>query len=310
MTDTSMRADQARRRRELYGLLGDLPPRDRPIGARTVACEAREGYVLETLELDLNGTEPVPAYFARPVDADPGARLPAVLFSHSHGGRYELGKDELILGNTYLATPSYATDITARGYAVLCIDAWLFGARSGVPESLAFKRALWRGQCLWGLMVYDALRALDYLCGRPGVDPARVAGIGMSMGSTMSWWLAALDERVKVCVDLCCLTDFGTIVDSPALDGHSLYYFVPGLLRHFSTTGINALIAPRAHLALAGRHDPLTPVAGLHAVDAALRRAYAALGAPEAWRLGVYDTGHAETPQMRRDVLDFLAAHL
>ena len=24
----------------------------------------------------------------------------------------------------------------------------------------------------------------------------------------MAWWLAALDTRIKVCVDLCCLTDF------------------------------------------------------------------------------------------------------
>jgi len=152
------------------------------------------------------------------------------------------------------------------------------------------------------------LRAFDYLCTRPDVDASRISALGMSMGSTMSWWLAALDTRVKVCVDICCLTDFASIVDTPALDGHGLYYFVPGLLQHFSTAQINELIAPRAHFALAGARDPLTPLDGLHKVDAALREAYVA--APENWRLGVYATDHSETPQMRRDVLAFLEAHL
>ena len=47
--------DQDARRKQLYGLLGDLPERDRPISARLIAEERRSGYVLEKLLLDLNG---------------------------------------------------------------------------------------------------------------------------------------------------------------------------------------------------------------------------------------------------------------
>ena len=65
---------------------------------------------------------------------------------------------------------------------------------------------LWQGQVLWGMMVYDGLRALDFLLTRPEVDPQRIATLGMSMGSTMAWWLGALDERIKVTVDINCLT--------------------------------------------------------------------------------------------------------
>jgi len=36
------------------------------------------------------------------------------------------------------------------------------------------------------------------------VDASRVATLGMSMDSTMAWYLAALDERVKVTVDINC----------------------------------------------------------------------------------------------------------
>ena len=43
--------DVAKRRNELYELLGDLPDRQRPISARTLSEEERDGYILEKLEL-------------------------------------------------------------------------------------------------------------------------------------------------------------------------------------------------------------------------------------------------------------------
>jgi dienelactone hydrolase len=165
---------------------------------------------------------------------------------------------------------------------------------------------LWRGRVMWGMMVYDSLRAVDYLVSRPDVDRRRVATLGISMGSTMAWWAAALDERIRVCVDLCCLTDFDALLAARGLDGHGVYYYVPGLLKAFSTSDINALIAPRPHLALAGEYDRLTPPEGLDRVDAALRKVYRAAGAPEAWQLKRYGVGHMETAAMRQDVLAFL----
>lgn len=299
------RDEQGARRRELYGLLGELPDRDRPIRARTIAEEELPGYVLETLLLDLNGLEPVPAHFARPRGAT--GRLPAILYNHAHGGDYVLGKDELLAGRSALQRPPYAEALTARGYAALAIDSWTFGERRGRTESETFKEMLWRGQVLWGMMVYDSLRALDYLAGRDDVDAGRLGTLGLSMGSTMAWWVAALDERVRVCVDLCCLTDFRALIEERGLDGHGIYYYVPRLLRHFGTAEINALIAPRPHMSLAGLYDRLTPPAGLDRIDDALRRAYAELGAPEAWRLARYHVGHVETAAMRAEVLAFLA---
>lgn len=303
-----MTSDPALRRAELYSLLCDLPDRHRPISATLVRQDERDGYVLETLLLDLNGIEPVPAYFARPVGEVRAA--PTVLYHHAHGGNYELGKDEFINGRSALQSPPYARALTDMGYCALCIDTWNFGERRGRTESELFKEMLWHGQVLWGMMVYDSIRSLDYLATRPEVDMARVGTLGLSMGSTMAWWLAALDERVKVCVDMCCLTDFQELIASRGLDGHGIYYYVPGLLKHFDTSAINALIAPRAHLALAGVLDPLTPPRGLDKIEAALQRVYADLGSPDKWRLIRYTTGHFETADGRAAVIRFLQKHL
>lgn len=297
-----------RRRRELYDLLGRLPDRDRPVGARAVAVERRDGYVLEKLLLDLNGLEEVPAHFVRPREGS-GPR-PTILYNHAHGGDYVPGKDELTRGRDSLQDPPYADVFAERGWNALCIDAWAFGERRGRTESEIFKHMLWRGRVMWGMMVFDAVKALDYLAGRDEVDADRLGTCGISMGSTMAWWLAALDERVRVCVDLCCMTDFESLIRSRGLDEHGVYYYVPDLLNHFGTAQINELICPRPHLCLAGDYDRLTPPGGLDAVDGHLRKAYEDAGAPEAWEMVRYPTGHFETADMRARAVEFFAEWL
>lgn len=296
--------EQEERRRQLYGLLGDLPPRDYPISARCVGEEETEAYVCEKLVLDLNGIEPVPAYFTRPRSGEPP--WPMILYNHAHGGDYVLGKDELIHARNAIQSPAYAEALARKGIASLCIDVWNFGERRGRTESELFKEMLWKGRVLWGMMVYDSIRAVDYAVSREDVDEARIGTLGLSMGSTMAWWTAALDTRIKVCVDLCCLTDFHALIESRGLDGHGIYYYVPNLLKHFSTADINALIAPRPHLSVAGIFDKLTPPAGLDRIDAALKQVYSELGATDAWRMERYHTGHFETVDARAKILAFL----
>jgi hypothetical protein len=296
------------RAQELYGLLGRLPPRGREVGAQLVSSEDRGGYTLETLLLDLNGEQPAPAYFAKPRGAT--GRLPTVLFNHSHGGGYTIGKKEFIDGRDYLSNPPYAEFLTSLGYNALCFDAWIFGERAGRPELDFCKDMLWHGRVPWGMMVYDSLKAMDYLVTRGDVDVQRLGTVGISMGSSSAQWLGALDARVKVVVDICCLTDWHTLVEVGGLKGHGIYYYVPDLLNHFTTAQMNALIAPRAHLSLAGTQDPLTPVEGLDKVDRELAQVYSKAGKAQNWKLLKYDVGHRETPQMREQIRQWFLAHL
>ncbi|MBN1491639.1 MAG: alpha/beta hydrolase, partial [Phycisphaerae bacterium] len=149
--------DSARWRSRLYALLGDLPPRHRPIMV-TLTQQRETAYgTLEALSLDLNGEEPVPAYFLRP-NGPAGAR-PTILYNHAHGGQYDIGKSELIRPRDGLQEPPYGETLVKPGYNVLCIDAWGFGERHTRSESELFKEMLWRGQVLWGMMVYDSIRA-------------------------------------------------------------------------------------------------------------------------------------------------------
>lgn len=301
-------SDQVSRRADLYALLGILPDRERDVGARLITTTSCDYYDLEVLLLDLNGMEPVPAYFAKPHNQT--APAPVVLYNHASGGDMVLGKDELLHGRPSLRRPPYAQELAQAGYAALALDMWGFGERRGRTLDAIFKDMIWHGRVLWGMMVYDSLKAVDYLTSRRDVDAGRIATLGLSSGSTMAWWTAALSTEIRVCVDICCLTEYHALIRSGGLDRHGVYYYVPGLLNHFTTSQINALIAPRPHLGLAGIYDPLTPVDGLDVIDRELQAAYSSMGAADAWRLSRYSCGHLETDGMRAEIMEFLAKWL
>jgi len=304
-------AYQERRRKELWGLMGDLPWQHKPGRPKLIKTEKHGGYTLERLVLDLNGVEPVPALLLIPDKLQKPA--PGLLFIHWHGGMYDLGKEQLLIGDE--AQPAYAPVCAEKGLVTLAIDSWCFGERKhaevgSVGESDAFKLMLWRGQVLWGMMMFDEFRALDFLASRPEVDAKRLGALGMSMGATKAWWLAALDPRLRLCLDVCCLTEFEELIKINNLKGHGIYYYVPRLLKHFSTAEINELIVPRARLSVNGRQDLLTPPAGVEKVRDYLLPLYRQHGRQEDCRIELFDCGHVELPEMRKLILAWMDKYL
>ena len=89
----------------------------------------------------------------------------------------------------------------------------------------------------------------------------------------------------------------------------SLNFFVPRLRNEFTAAEISSLIAPRPHLSLVGRDDPLTPPTGVQSINTALSAAYASLEKPQHWLQEVFDCAHQETAEMRAAVLRFLVQY-
>ncbi len=304
---------QRQRRALLWSLLGDLPAKRTPT-AKVLGVDQHEGFRIERLELDLNGIQPVPAILLIPDKIQTPA--PGMLYIHWHGGNYPTGKDELLTGRNVL--PPYAPVYAEKGIVALAIDSWCFGERRPYSDPKdgnrgeldTFKEMLWKGQCLWGMMMFDEWQALNYLCSRPEVDARRIGTFGISMGATKSWWLAALDERVSCCINLCCMTDFEALIANQKLSGHGVYYFVPGLLKHFQTHQITELIVPRPHLSLNGRFDSLTPPNGVKRIRDHLVPLYEKHGRGEDLRIELFECAHEETPEMRRLVLEWLDRYL
>jgi dienelactone hydrolase len=153
------------------------------------------------------------------------------------------------------------------------------------------------------MFVRDDQIALDYLCSRPEVDVTRIGATGMSMGSTRAWWLAAVDERIAAVVAVACLTRYQNLITHGELRQHGVYYFASGLLRHFDSEGVLALLAPRPFLALTGELDAGSPADGVRDLERAVGGTYEALGVGDHFRSILYpEVGHAYTPEMRTEM--------
>jgi pimeloyl-ACP methyl ester carboxylesterase len=279
-------------------------------GAR-VECVSRTGvgpWQSDDLVFHTQSGAEIPATFVHP-PADT-APVPAVLYCHAHGANYPVGRTELTDGRKALVGP-YLGDLIRLGYAVLCVEMPCFGARQDLDESTLAKAALWRGDTLFGQMLGELMMGLDFLSDHPQIDPARIATLGLSMGGTHAWWLAALDPRIKAAASLCCLADLARLIESGAHDGHGQYMTVPGLVATISTGRLAGLTAPRAQLVCVGLQDWSTPKPAFEQARVDLEASYAAIGASDALEFFVDpDLGHEETPQMRACVLDFLTRRL
>jgi dienelactone hydrolase len=305
-------------RGRLWKLLGRLPRRPRKPRIKTVSREDRGEYLVERFQFDNGAGSIVPGTLLLP--KRDSLKMPGLLYCHWHAGEYDLGKDELFEARHTPEPPGPA--LAKRGYVVLAIDASGFGERNGqgpggpaernsTAEETAAKFNLWIGRTFWGMLLRDDLMALDYLSSRPEVDPERIGVTGMSMGATRSWWLMALDERLKAGVAIACLTRYRNLIERGAIHEHHIGYFVPNMLKHFDTEAVVALIAPRPVLFQTGDIDGGSPVDGLHAIEAAVRPVYRLYGREDAFRNLIYPgLAHVYTPEMWARTLAWLDEHL
>jgi hypothetical protein len=297
---------QQTQRDKLFSLLGDLPIQHSPGLPKLLKTQQHLGYRLEHLEFDFNGIEPVTGILLVPEKIKDKA--PCMLYCHAHFGTYDIGKDELLNGRNVML--SYAPVYAEKGILCLAIDSWCFGERKLNAETDTFKKMLWEGKTLFGMMLWDEMKALDYLLSRPEADTDRVGVFGLSMGATKAWWLAALDTRISTCLDLCCLTDYEELIRTGNLKGHGVYYYVPSLLKYFTTKTINELIVPRPRVSLNGRFDDLTPPEGVIRIRDYLMPLYQKFGSALDCHIELFDCGHEELPEMRSIILNWLDEHL
>lgn len=285
------------RLRQLFGM------QNRILRFRTSEVKAHGKVRTERLSFETERGELVRGIVTRPVNVE--NPLPAILYAHAHGGRYDIGAEELVAGRPELLGP-LGPVFAEAGFVTLAIDMPTFGERRETTESAAAKAAIWYGGSLFGAMLSEQAAAFAYLASRTDVDARSIGAFGLSMGSMLSYWLAAVEPRIAAVAHLCCFADFASMVASGAHDGHGFYLVVPGLLNETSTGAIAGLVAPRPQLICVGVADRLTPPEAVERAWGETAGAYARAGAADAVTLMRFaDTGHEETREMREAVLKF-----
>ena len=277
-----------------------LPERS-PLNVRVAAPVDMGDYVIENVIFESRPGFPVTANVYRPRTALHGKRA-AILCPIGH----------------YLSAGKRAADVQARciqlarmGFIVLTYDAIGQGERllSGNIHHEAGYALLPLGETIAGWMVWDSMRAIDYLLTREDVDPERIGVTGNSGGGLNTLFTAALDERVRAAVVVGFTFEFNNWLKYAGT--HCTCTHLPGMFRGMEWFEIAGLIAPRALMMLQGDQDGIFPISGARRAGHSTEAIYRMLGQPEQARFSeLPGQPHAYSRPYREFMYGWMARHL
>jgi dienelactone hydrolase len=282
--------------RELIGVLPDKVPLD-----------VRKEYERETdlfretrFVFAAEAYADVPCHLLIPREGSAPFPVVICLQGHSTGMHISLGRpryegdEESIAGDR-----DFALQAVREGYAALVMEQRCFGERQqDRPPHVVHQEsrchhatmtALLLGRTMIGERVWDVSRAIDALGEFAEVDTGRIGLMGNSGGGTITYFAAALDERIRIAMPSCYVCTFR---DSIGTIDHCEDNYIPGILRYFEMGDLACLIAPRPLVVVAGRDDDIFPIEGVKETFGRIGQIYGAAGAPDRCRLVVGEGGH------------------
>lgn len=290
---------QRRLRRKLRELMGIWPAERVGLNVRSIW---RREHRLGTIERIVFTSEPradVPAYVCLPRRARPPYTFFICLQGHSTGMHNSIAVDfdDDTKPIRVKGDRDFALGCMRRGIAALCIEQRSFGERKETLQKHisphmchdATMHALMLGRTLMAERVWDVDRGIDYLASRGDVDMKRLGVMGNSGGGTISVFASALLPRLRIAMPSCY---FCTFRDGVMSIYHCMDNYVPGLLNWAECADVVGLFAPRPVVIVAGKSDPIFPIAGVRRAFRDLKRIYRAAGAPDRCHLVVGSGGH------------------
>ncbi len=278
-------------KRQLAEMLGlDPMPERTPLKVEKTGEVKGDGFVVEKMHYQSLPGLYVTANLYRPAKSE--GRLPAILYVCGHSN---VMKDGVSLGNK-TGYQHHGEWFARHGYVCLLIDTVQLGEIRGEHQGTYAKNRWWwvsRGYTPAGAEAWNGIRGLDYLVSRADVDPERLGVTGRSGGGAYSWWIAALDERVKVAAPTAGITTLHNHVVDGAVEGHCDCMFMVNTYR-WDYDKVAALIAPRALLISNTDKDTIFPLDGVVSIYNSTRRIYRALGAEAKIGLQIAEGPHKD----------------
>jgi len=186
------------------------------------------------------------------------------------------------------------------------------GEIEGLHHGTYRERMWWwnsRGYTPAGVEAWNSIRALDYLATRPEVDANRFGVTGRSGGGAYSWWLAALDDRVKVAAPVAGITDLHNHIVDGVVEGHCDCMFTVNTYR-WDYPQVAALVAPRPLLIVNTDSDSIFPLDGVTRTHEKVRQIYRLHNAATNLGLVIGPGPHKDTQDLQVPVFRWFNRHL
>ena len=283
-------------RAQLMEMLGLHPtPEKTPLNPVTTGKVERDGIIVERVHFQSRPGMYVTGNLYRPkAQIRP---VPAVLYVCGHGRVF---KDGVSYGNK-VHYHHHGAWFARNGYVCLTIDSVQLGEIESIHHG-TYRYDMWwwlcRGYTPAGPEAWNCVRALDYLESRQEVDEERLGVTGRSGGGAYSWWIAAIDDRIKVAVPVAGITDMEDHVVNGCVEGHCDCMYMLNTFR-WDYPQVAALVAPRHLLISNTDRDSIFPLSGVVRTHRIVRRIYGLHDAPERLALNISAGPHKDTQDLR-----------
>ncbi|MBI4663360.1 MAG: prolyl oligopeptidase family serine peptidase [Verrucomicrobia bacterium] len=235
--------------------------------------------------------------------------VPAILYVCGHAR--VVNKEGRSFGNK-TAYQHHGAWFARNGYACLTIDTIQLGEIQGIHHG-TYREGMWwwnvRGYTPAGAEAWNCIRALDYLETRPEVDRTRFGVTGRSGGGAYSWWLVALDDRIKAAAPVAGITDLQNHVVDGTVEGHCDCMFIVNTYR-WDYAQVAALAAPRPLLICNSDKDSIFPLDGVYRTYRKVRRIYDLHNAGDKLGLLITEGPHRDTQDLQLPVFRWFNRHL
>lgn len=308
LTNTAeWKRNRERYRKQLFEMLSlDPLPARGDLKAEVTGRVEREEFVVEKLHFQSLPGLYVTANLYLPKQIE--KPLPTVLYLCGHG---PVIKDGVSYGNK-VTYQHHGIWFARHGYACLIVDSLQLGEILGLHHGTHREGMWWwnaRGYTPAGVEAWNCIRALDYLETRPEVDKTRFAATGRSGGGAYSWWIVALDDRIKVAAPVAGVTDLEDHVVNGTVEGHCDCMFTVNTYR-WDYAQVAALAAPRPLLIVNTDRDSIFPLDGVVRVHSLVREIYRSYNAQANLGLAISEGPHKDTQDLQVPVFRWFNRHL
>lgn len=246
----------------------------------------------------------------------------------------------------YYGGRAYADELARRGYLILANDVFLWGSRrfpldvmpeterdlagyvgatlqqetageeitgyngaAYLHEHLVAKYCTVLGTSFAAVVAYEDRCALDYLLGRPDVDPTRVGCIGLSGGGARAALVRATANELSACAIVGMMSTYEQLLDR-CIAPHTWMLFPPGWSTRGDWPDLAASAAPSPLLVQYLLDDAQFTVDGMRGADRRIAGHYARSGAPQAYSGEFYPGPHRFDVAMQESAFGWLDRQL
>ena len=299
-------------RSTLMEITGPFPART-PLNAKIVRTIEKENFRVEHIIYESQPGFFVTSSLYIPKDLSKKTKAPAIVYcsGHSEDG-YRSPVYQYVITNLVLkGFVVFAFDPVGQGERLEYLDTTKGKSMVGGPtneHSYPGNQAFITGSSQARHMIWDGIRAIDYLVTRKEVDPSRIGITGRSGGGTQSSYIAAFDDRVYAAAPECYITTFTRLLQTMG-NQDAEQNFPSFVIKGLDLPDLMSVRAPKPSLMITTTRD-IFSIQGAREAEEEINHVYEAYGKRENFGRAEDDTGHASTMRNREAMYAFFQKHL